>query len=40
MMEKEVLKVITSLKTKSCKMDAILMDILKKTHTSSATNYS
>ena len=30
MMEKEVLKVITSLKTKSCEMDAIPTDILNK----------
>ena len=30
MTEKEVLKIITSLKTKSCKMDAIPTDILKK----------
>ena len=30
MTEKEVLKIITSLKTKSCEMDAIPTDILKK----------
>ena len=38
--EKEVLKIITSLKTKSCKMDAIPTDIFKETDTSGATTYS